>query len=732
MIEVKKDGVVKWLVNDYTFTEPQMGIRSINMTVKHPSMWVDGPAPSIADLKGAYVEYEGERYNISSSKPTAEKSNASIDYIYNIILKGEEDELTRRKVRNLAKAGIDNFISQGTIFSIYADINQFKQLLDNNLKYYFGSKWTINLAPVESERVFVDVNNIYVWDLLLKIYEYYGLRWFIRNKTIYIGHEPDVIQHVFDYGGDSGLVKITRTAPDTELINRLTGVGGSRNIPVNYFTNRYAGFPVDPNPINTVVDIKNLMPKVFRDSVKSGVLPYIDYVEDPDLVASEGVKEGSLEPNESIYPTIAETTVAGLGRIDEIVAVSDIVADNPNQDGYLPTFDIWLKDIGFDLASDIYTSTSSAKISFTTGDLAGYEFEIAINSQGVRAVVEDTSKSYNSVPSKYKVTLIKSSEEYDSAGQMLPNTVVKPVAGDKFVIYDIEMPQIYVERAEQKLQEWLESRLADLKTEKPTYNIEPIDAFFEQSVVEADGKTIKEKLRAGNKITVNNLNVTGGAQELHINNITIQYGGLYPKYSFVVTDKVQVSGTTVQRLENSIRSISQRQDSLQKDLGSNTYMTLREFSRWFRLDVLGNIYTTKSFYSTKGVSAYGLGTGGGGGTGYDRLDTWADYDSSKSGWVLSAFLGKDLDTRVGTNSASISDLSQRVEAIEGVDSDKNFVYTQGSPSDTWTISHPLNKYPSVTIIDSGGTEVIGNIEYIDTSTVVVTFASGFSGKAILN
>jgi hypothetical protein len=146
----------------------------------------------------------------------------------------------------------------------------------------------------------------------------------------------------------------------------------------------------------------------------------------------------------------------------------------------------------------------------------------------------------------------------------------------------------------------------------------------------------------------------------------------------------------------------------------------------------GNIKVDASLWTTGELSAHGLGEDGGGGGGFDRLDKWVDYDSSKSGWVLSAFLGKDLDTRVGANSASISDLSQRVDAIEGVDSDKNFVYTQGAPSDTWTISHPLNKYPSVTIIDSGGTEVIGNIEYIDTSTVVVTFASGFSGKAILN
>ncbi len=171
--------------------------------------------------------------------------------------------------------------------------------------------------------------------------------------------------------------------------------------------------------------------------------------------------------------------------------------------------------------------------------------------------------------------------------------------------------------------------------------------------------------------------------------------------------------------------------------GSLTPEQLEILSFWKKdPDNPNTIFTEMNAYSKGELSAYGIGSGGGsgggGGTGYDRLDAWADYDSSKSGWVLSALLGKDLDTRVETNSSSISDLNQRVDAIEGIDSDKNFVHTQGSPSDTWMISHPLNKYPSVTIIDSGGTEVIGNIEYIDTSTVVVTFASGFSGKAILN
>ena len=70
---------------------------------------------------------------------------------------------------------------------------------------------------------------------------------------------------VFDYGAEGGLVKITRTAPDMSIVNRLSGMGGTRNVPMNYFTSRYSNFPPDPNPINDTVYIRNIMPKVFRE-----------------------------------------------------------------------------------------------------------------------------------------------------------------------------------------------------------------------------------------------------------------------------------------------------------------------------------------------------------------------------------------------------------------------------------------------------------------------------------
>jgi len=96
--------------------------------------------------------------------------------------------------------------------------------------------------------------------------------------------------------------------------------------------------------------------------------PYIDYVEDAALVASEGVKEDALEPNEDIYPSIAGVEVAGLGRIDQIIAASVPTADNPDDAGYSPTFDIWVKDIGFDLADNQYTAYAGCEDFLYIGD----------------------------------------------------------------------------------------------------------------------------------------------------------------------------------------------------------------------------------------------------------------------------------------------------------------------------------------------------------------------------
>jgi hypothetical protein len=60
------------------------------------------------------------------------------------------------------------------------------------------------------------------------------------------------------------------------------------------------------------------------------------------------------------------------------------------------------------------------------------------------------------------------------------------------------------------------------------------------------------------------------------------------------------------------------------------------------------------------------------------------------------------------------------------------VFTQGAPSATWVIAHNMNKYPSVTVVDSGGSVVIPSVLYTDLNNITITFGSATSGKAYLN
>ena len=60
------------------------------------------------------------------------------------------------------------------------------------------------------------------------------------------------------------------------------------------------------------------------------------------------------------------------------------------------------------------------------------------------------------------------------------------------------------------------------------------------------------------------------------------------------------------------------------------------------------------------------------------------------------------------------------------------VHVQGAPASVWTINHPLSFRPGVTVVDSSGEQVEGEVDYVDADTVTVTFSAAFSGTAYLS
>lgn len=74
--------------------------------------------------------------------------------------------------------------------------------------------------------------------------------------------------------------------------------------------------------------------------------------------------------------------------------------------------------------------------------------------------------------------------------------------------------------------------------------------------------------------------------------------------------------------------------------------------------------------------------------------------------------------------------SIQIDIVEGFDS--HFEFTQGEPATTWDITHNLDKFPSITVVDTANTTVIGSYEYITKNRVILSFSSQFAGKAFLN
>jgi hypothetical protein len=61
-----------------------------------------------------------------------------------------------------------------------------------------------------------------------------------------------------------------------------------------------------------------------------------------------------------------------------------------------------------------------------------------------------------------------------------------------------------------------------------------------------------------------------------------------------------------------------------------------------------------------------------------------------------------------------------------------FTHNQGTPAATWTITHNLGYFPNVTVEDSGGSTVEGELVHLSNIQLQLTFSAAFSGIAFLS
>lgn len=87
------------------------------------------------------------------------------------------------------------------------------------------------------------------------------------------------------------------------------------------------------------------------------------------------------------------------------------------------------------------------------------------------------------------------------------------------------------------------------------------------------------------------------------------------------------------------------------------------------------------------------------------------------------------------------ELNSKADLVDGkvpysqlppISSSTNYVHEQSVPSKVWIILHSMRKYPSVTVLDSSGYEIEGEVRHTSINRLTIEFTIPFHGIATLN
>ena len=294
--------------------------------------------------------------------------------------------------------------------------------------------------------------------------------------------------------------------------------------------------------------VKNLMLPDFPEKTLD---PYLDS-KNIDII---GVREGSVFFDGSdtslpeIYPSMEGMTAQQLKDAGIIVnatgALDEIASDSVNKDntpiaddGYfeegetIPPFKIYLKDIGFDI-NDYFTDETPT-ISMKGGMCGGREFEI----------LRDADKPVK----QGDMWVLTCNRVYDEGLNLyFPYKDFTIKSGDKFVLLGIDMPDVYIKAASQRLLTASKEYLA--KNDYVRYTYEPkVDEIFM-----ARHPELHDSIKEGDLMLFEDedLNINGS---IIIDSLTIKEGdALIPTYDITLRNDKAVG--TLEKIQNQIDSI---------------------------------------------------------------------------------------------------------------------------------------------------------------------------------
>lgn len=408
-------------VKEATLTSSLMGDDYISLKIVS-SEW-------LSFAKGDKIVVGGNEYSIRAT--TTREIVSEGYYNYEPVFYGVMYDLMKTIYRNCDKYGK----SDKSTFDLTYTIKEFVQVLIYNLERDYPGVWKFdedNCPDTEAMTIqFSGVNCLQALQTLCNR-EQFNLEFQITQdngiRTIHIGKfgkriNPPSGADFFEWGKGNGLYNLKeQKIDDKAIITRLWVEGGTTNIRSDYRgyaerlqlpmqrMNQYDHTLAD----GTVVKANTEMIGISDESKR-----YIENAELRDKIGSEE----DVKTYDNIYPKRTGKVTAVVA--DDICAFVDDTMD----------FDLNKKD---DKGTVYLVDGVSAKITFTSGRLAGQQFEL--NTKGG---YDDKTKTFKIIPFT------------DNRGLTIPSEETKNSffieVGNTYKITDIYLPEQYEKRAEEDL-----------------------------------------------------------------------------------------------------------------------------------------------------------------------------------------------------------------------------------------------------------------------------------------
>jgi hypothetical protein len=370
---------------------------------------------------GDYCKLDGSTYRIN--RDVEFSKTGSRNFAYTVTMEGPYHQLSRPLFFTYDS---HNALTEGTFSLTNRPIDFVKLVVLNMNRFYPTENWQVG-SVLDGDYQTIDFDGESCLQALTKLAESYQTEFTVDNNKINLILSQPNSGLTFEYGKGKALWSIQRQNANVSegIFTRLYVYGSSKNLGDNYRSGAQRLRMPDKLYLDKNVNLFGLYEKIIR------------------FDGSNGLAE--------IFPT-RTGTVSSVGDANTF---TDNTMDFDVNDYPLPNGD-------------------KAKVTFNSGLLAGYTFEIG---------------SYDNVAKTFVIA------QNTSQTQSLPSDTLKPAVGDKYVLVDLLMPDAYYVDAEHRLQIAGQKYQDDNGPAKFTFTVACSSFYFrDNAVVLKNGSSITLKM----------------------------------------------------------------------------------------------------------------------------------------------------------------------------------------------------------------------------------------------